>query len=793
VGTGNLPLLTTGSKNVAIGTSTLASVTTGSDNFGFGVNTLFDLTTGTNNIAIGTGVAPNITSGADNICIAGNPLGATDVSSIAIGADGDGSSTTVIGRGGNAPNTQTRLIGNTLILGRQDLTTGTDKRTSIVQTAQTDNKTITLPNATGKVAVYTDTPAAGQVLTATDASGASTWETPASSTPTNAQVNTAISTNPLASRLAMAVPEQNINLTGVKNSIQIVNDLPLSAISAILLGDSFAATGALFNFTTMTRVVGSYRTGQLTGGGDSGLSTINDYTKCPSGNFYSIASGGNLTSGHLLSGQQGLASQAYYTFFTGTGTAQLQYKKGAGAWTNVGSTIDTTAITSVQIGTITLPDASSNYAVRVTATGGTVVGWIGQGMNGPGLTTMDFAVAGQNMESSATVTETIWKAMINGYKSSTGAQVVITAFADYRFTQVATSAWPTKGTPTWDVSGPAQTLYTWSRAQNSTVDWIVIGPHQVSTALTDSVDALVDAAFTAIGIGSNLNERTIDGARAQREFALYNNTGWCDNIYITDYVNGNAEGLYGDTIHFNAKGQNYKRLNLYKQTNIGQIFGSNMQYSALRIGTLRLSSTAIRVGQSSLIAYVISATETELAPITASALRVGDAITPEQSGMEFAWVSTNVARIRGYSSGGFNAYGVDFSYSGVGIVIRPSITASSLNGTSALPWETTFTQGLVLPPVAQTATTAAVSTVYVTTALTTTAPAQAITLANGVAGQIKIITHVATSGSGTAILTPATKTGYTTVTFTSVGDTVTMQYYTTIGWIITSIRGAVAA
>jgi len=106
----------------------------------------------------------------------------------------------------------------------------------------------------------------------------------------------------------------------------------------------------------------------------------------------------------------------------------------------------------------------------------------------------------------------------------------------------------------------------------------------------------------------------------------------------------------------------------------------------------------------------------------------------------------------------------------------------------------TLPGGLVTVPVAQTATTAAVSVAVTTTALTTTAPAQAITLANGTNGQIKIITHIASSGGGTAVLTPATSAAdYNTITFSSVGDTATLQYHTTGGWYILSLRGAVAA
>lgn len=76
------------------------------------------------------------------------------------------------------------------------------------------------------------------------------------------------------------------------------------------------------------------------------------------------------------------------------------------------------------------------------------------------------------------------------------------------------------------------------------------------------------------------------------------------------------------------------------------------------------------------------------------------------------------------------------------------------------------------------------------TSLTTTGAAQALTLANGTAGQIKIISHVVDGGS--AVLTPTTKIGFTTITFTNVGDSATL-IYTTAGWAIIGISGAVAA
>ena len=76
------------------------------------------------------------------------------------------------------------------------------------------------------------------------------------------------------------------------------------------------------------------------------------------------------------------------------------------------------------------------------------------------------------------------------------------------------------------------------------------------------------------------------------------------------------------------------------------------------------------------------------------------------------------------------------------------------------------------------------------TALTTTG-AQAQTLANGVAGQIKTISMVADGGDGT--LTPATLAGGTTITFGDVGDSVMLIYNTTGGWSIISNTGCTVA
>jgi hypothetical protein len=76
------------------------------------------------------------------------------------------------------------------------------------------------------------------------------------------------------------------------------------------------------------------------------------------------------------------------------------------------------------------------------------------------------------------------------------------------------------------------------------------------------------------------------------------------------------------------------------------------------------------------------------------------------------------------------------------------------------------------------------------TSLTSTGASQALTLANGTVGQIKIIIHTVDGGS--AVLTPTTKIGFSTITFTAVGDSAAL-IYTATGWAIFGTRGATVA
>lgn len=69
--------------------------------------------------------------------------------------------------------------------------------------------------------------------------------------------------------------------------------------------------------------------------------------------------------------------------------------------------------------------------------------------------------------------------------------------------------------------------------------------------------------------------------------------------------------------------------------------------------------------------------------------------------------------------------------------------------------------------------------------------ANALTLADGTNGQIKIL--VMKTDGGDATLTPTTKTGYTTATFNDAGDGLILVFTTTTGWIVAGNNGVTLA
>jgi hypothetical protein len=87
----------------------------------------------------------------------------------------------------------------------------------------------------------------------------------------------------------------------------------------------------------------------------------------------------------------------------------------------------------------------------------------------------------------------------------------------------------------------------------------------------------------------------------------------------------------------------------------------------------------------------------------------------------------------------------------------------------------------------------AVDIVNNTTAFSSTAAGNALTLADGVVGQLKTIVYVAeTAGGDTGVLTPANFGNGTTITFNNLGEAVTLQFLGTDWWVV-SLYGAVVA
>jgi hypothetical protein len=87
----------------------------------------------------------------------------------------------------------------------------------------------------------------------------------------------------------------------------------------------------------------------------------------------------------------------------------------------------------------------------------------------------------------------------------------------------------------------------------------------------------------------------------------------------------------------------------------------------------------------------------------------------------------------------------------------------------------------------------AVNITSLATAFTSTAAGNALTLADGAQGQLKTVIYVAeTAGADTGILTPTNLGSATTITFNTVGDSVTLQFAGTDWWVV-GFRGAVVA
>jgi len=122
---------------------------------------------------------------------------------------------------------------------------------------------------------------------------------------------------------------------------------------------------------------------------------------------------------------------------------------------------------------------------------------------------------------------------------------------------------------------------------------------------------------------------------------------------------------------------------------------------------------------------------------------------------------------------------------GTAVVGRPLIMTYDGTTLKFYPSYTGSVQDLIGP--------GAVNLTSITTAFSSTAAGNALTLADGVEEQFKTIIYYAeTAGGDTGILTPTNLGSATTITFNAVGDAVTMQFIAGNWWVV-GFRGAVVA
>ena len=387
IGAGNFQAITTGNRNVACGSYSLYSLTTGSSNLGIGNNTLTNLTTGQRNTALGSG-SGGPSTGNDNILI----NSATDVYTtancqIAIAGTPDGPSSTVIGydgRGNEVPTTKTRFIGNTIIwgdgvVGGSSPTASPNNRTSLVQTASVSAKTITLPNVTGKVPVYTGDPVAGRILTATDDSGAATWQVNTGVAPTNETVNTAINTDPAETRYALSVERKQNFGTAIQN----LRGQTSKNLRVVTFGDSLVGQGTPLNLSGVIPSAGGFCEAGLSINVSGTTAIVNDWTY-PGGQHVSISTGGTRRWGKAFvtfsAHPFDHASIFKIYYIRGTGTLRLRSATGVSTtFTDIAghTAIDTSiggAAGTIGVRTVTLTSGNiaNFYRIDTVCDSGTV-------------------------------------------------------------------------------------------------------------------------------------------------------------------------------------------------------------------------------------------------------------------------------------------------------------------------------------------------------------------------------------------------------------------------------------
>ena len=124
----------------------------------------------------------------------------------------------------------------------------------------------------------------------------------------------------------------------------------------------------------------------------------------------------------------------------------------------------------------------------------------------------------------------------------------------------------------------------------------------------------------------------------------------------------------------------------------------------------------------------------------------------------------------------------------------PSTSASIARTDAAQTFTGTQTfAGAVVGSVQALSGPGAVNITTLTTTFTSTGAGNALTLADGVAGQLKAVVYVAEAAGGdTGVLTPTNFGNGTTITFNAIGHSVLLQFLGTDWWIVSNNGATVA-
>jgi hypothetical protein len=123
--------------------------------------------------------------------------------------------------------------------------------------------------------------------------------------------------------------------------------------------------------------------------------------------------------------------------------------------------------------------------------------------------------------------------------------------------------------------------------------------------------------------------------------------------------------------------------------------------------------------------------------------------------------------------------------------LHPFANGTGTLGLTAQRWGGAFFSGPVIKSTQPLSGAGAANVTTDITKITTTGAGDAITLADGVDGQVKTIIHDVDGGS--FVLTPTTRNGWSSFTSTAAGESITLMFVTTRGWtVIANYLGVIA-